>query len=171
MSDDMFPTPEQMQAANSELVALVRRDLPQRFYQGEKWWKVFVTAGIVRLADCVETIMSLLDDRRDADAAVLIRSLFEQTITLSWVAIDPPTNYERWKGQAAHEELKIHHDGLDFGETLLSPQEVAVAKAAPTMPNLADRAKEADKHWTSRVSGLHGPGHMLGFRGLYMSIY
>jgi hypothetical protein len=39
------------------------------------------------------------------------------------------------------------------------------------MPALVDRAQECDDRWASRVHGLHGPGHLLSFRGLYNSIY
>jgi hypothetical protein len=169
--DPGYPTPAQMIETNREMVELVRQWLPQRYYGGEAWRAVFSAAALVRMADTVDSMMALLERRLDADALTLLRSLYEQVITLAWIAIDPEPNHKRWLGNAKHEMLKLHNDAAAFGETILTATEATDAKNAPEMPNVADRAKEADEHWPDRVKGLHPDGHLLSFRGLYLSIY
>jgi hypothetical protein len=66
---------------------------------------------------------------------------------------------------------KLHNDMATFNEALLTTAQVAAARSAQGMPSLATRADEADNHWSTQVSGLHAPGHLLSFRGLYNAIY
>jgi hypothetical protein len=158
---EIYPSPEQMTTTNTELVAMVRGRLPMRFYAGEAWWSVYCTASLVRMADTVETLMELLPTR----------SLYEQVVTFAWIAIDPSARHQRWEGEAKIQMAKLHHDALSFGEQILSEEEVAATRASKGLPPLTDMALEADKHWSGRIDGLHPDGHLLGFRGLYLSIY
>src|ERR1700756_4378097 len=95
----------------------------------------------------------------------------------------------------------LHNDAMTFGVPVLSEDEVAKTKRllglsdppessgeaetcartpvrrrnAPDpqllLPPVTNRAREADEHWASRIRGLHGPEHMLGFRGLYLPAF
>jgi uncharacterized protein DUF5677 len=169
--DSIYPSEDELQAAAAELIAVVRQQLPMRFYGGEPWWTVYVAASLVRIADTVESIMMLLPTRRDADASTLLRALYEQAITLVWVAADPDTNFPLWLGDAESQMLKLHNDAATFGEVILTPAEVAAARQAPKLPSLAERALAADAHWAARVKGLHARGHLLSLRGLYIAVY
>ena len=79
----------QLQRVNREFLHYVRRNLPSRFYGGEKMWKVHVAAALSRMCNNVEAIMVLMTRHQDDDALVLVRSLYEQAVVLSWVVIDP----------------------------------------------------------------------------------
>jgi Family of unknown function (DUF5677) len=189
-----------MQAANAELVELVRSHLPFRIYGGERWWALFRTAALVRMVDTVESLMDLMAAEQDLDGQTLLRSLYEQVVTLAWLSIDPDTRQWRWVGEGRWDLLKAHNDAAGFGLTLLSDEEVKSwqtflelskadenlaepeNRATPTkrrkrpnperiLPPVTDRALQADEHWSSRIRGLHPKGHLLSFRGLYLPAY
>jgi hypothetical protein len=84
---------------------------------------------------------------------------------------DPKANQSLWEGETLIQQLRLHNDLATFGEELLNQREIDAAKAARGMPGLADRALSADTHWADRIEGLHAPGHLLSFRGLYNVIY
>jgi hypothetical protein len=171
MSQVKYPSPTQITAANAKLIELVRIRLPERFYKGEKWWTMYCTAALVRMADTVESLMALMPARLDLDAQTLLRSLYEQAVTLAWVMIDPVEGHRRWEGEAKVQIAKLHNDALTFGEKILSDSELADAQTQRGLPKVPQMALDADKHWATRVKGLHPPGHPLSFRGLYLSIY
>jgi hypothetical protein len=129
VSDGPYPSPDEITAANAGLVAIVRRQLPQRFYGGESYWAVFRAAALLRMADTVEGLMRLMDSRHDLEGQTLVRSLYEQVVTFAWIAIDPETGYRRWVGDGTSAELKLHNDAVQFGESILTPAQVARAKA------------------------------------------
>ncbi len=168
---NIYPSPDELQAAAAELIGVVRQQLPMRFYGGEKWWTVYLAASLVRMADTVESIMCLMPTRKDTDASTLLRSLYEQVVTLVWVAANPKDHFNLWVGNAEAEMLKLHNDAATFGETILTPTEAAKAKSAPKLPHLAERARAADDQWATSVSALHPAGHLLSLRGLYIAIY
>lgn len=128
---------------------------------------------------------------RRADLAAIP---IEQVVTFAWIGADPAVRQRRWLGQARWEELRLHNDAVNFGERLMSPDEVRSAtkllgigmfetdacgrrrkRKAPLadriLPPLTDRARETDAYWGKRVSGLHASDHLLGFRGLYLGVY
>jgi hypothetical protein len=87
-----------MQAANAGLVGLVRSHLPFRIYGGERWWALFRTAALVRMADTVESLMDLMAAEQYLDGQILVRSLYEQVATFAWLSIDPDTRQWRRVG-------------------------------------------------------------------------
>jgi hypothetical protein len=196
MSTDPFPSNDEMQAANAGLVALVRRRFPMGFYSRDTNWSQWSAAALVRMADTVEAAMRLMQSGNDVDGRTLVRSLYEQVVTLAWVAIDPGPHYSRWLGQALWNDLQLHNDAEEFGVAVMSPGEVAHARrllgltenegeqtrasecgvrrargnrpaADRLLPPVPERAHAADEHWSRRIEGLHPPRHMLSFRGLY----
>lgn len=196
-SDGPYPTQDEMTAANAGLVAVVRRQLPQRFYAGESYWAVFRAAALLRMADTVESVMGLMASRHDLDGQTLVRSLYEQVVTFAWIAIDPDARFGRWVGEGTSALLKLHNDAVVFGESILSEDEVVRAKAylglsaearreaaescqrrgrgqpdpERVLPPATDRARQADEHWSTRINGLHPTGHLLSLRGLYLGAY
>jgi Family of unknown function (DUF5677) len=168
---NLYPSPRRMRRANRELVALVRSNYPMRFYAGERWWKLYAAAALLRMCDTVESIMGLLPERRDLDAQTLLRSLYEQVVTFAWVMIEPTEHHRRWEGEAKMQLLVLHNDALRFGERVLSDREVAASEKAEGLPSVAQRAQDVDAHWPQQTTGFHAAGHLLSFRGLYVSIY
>jgi uncharacterized protein DUF5677 len=134
MIADPFPSPDQIAAANAQLVEVVRRRLPVRVYGGERWWTLFRSASLARMADTVESLMDLMAMRRDLDGQTLVRSLYEQVVTFAWVAIDPDRRQWLWRNEGRWDLLKLHNDAMRFGEWIDEPvmtdEEVAEAKDA-----------------------------------------
>ncbi len=132
MNEDPFPSPEEIADADRQLIEVVRRRLPQRVYDGERWWTFFRWAALVRMADTLEALLDLMPLRRDVDGQTLLRSLFEQVVTFAWVAIDPDVHRVRWTNSALWDMLKLHNDALRFegqlGQRLWSDGQVAYVK-------------------------------------------
>jgi hypothetical protein len=196
---DPFPSDEEIQAANAGLVAVVRRHLPTGFYARSAHWSLWSTVALVRMADTVDAAMALMKGMQDVDGRTLIRSLYEQVVTYAWIAIDPGPRYSRWFGESVWADLRLHNDAVTFGEWVLTEEEVVRSThllglgeargadaAADTcqgtrkrktpaadllLPAVPERARDADAHWSTRIAGLHAPGSMLSFRGLYLPAY
>lgn len=154
-----------------ELVAYVRSPFPMRFYSGEAWWTLYTAAAVLRLADMAESVLAHMADRRDQDASAALRGMYELAVTVTWILIDPEHRKAQWEGEALIQQLRLHNDLATFGENLLTSSEVESAEGAVGLPPLTNRAEESDIHWAPRVAGLHAPGHLLSFRGLYNAIY
>jgi hypothetical protein len=168
--DEAFPAPDQIGDAAAGLVAIVRRQLPMRFYAGETWWAIFGSASLVRMCDTVESLLDLMAARRDADAQETLRSLYEQVVAFAWIAINPDQRHQRWIDDAGAQMLELHREGLAFEASVLTDDEVAVAEKATRLPPLIERAAEADEYWGSRAPRLHD-GQPLSFRQLYLVVY
>jgi Family of unknown function (DUF5677) len=166
-----LPSEDRITAHLGEMVRYIRSLYPMRFYQGEKWWTLYASAAVLRMADMADAVIAHMPARRDQEATAALRNLYELVVTLVWVLGDPDTRKANWEGEALIQQLRLHNDLANFGETLLDPPEIAAGQSATGLPSLVDRAKECDDHWSSRVSGLHGVGHLLSFRGLYNAIY
>ena len=55
------------------------------------------------MCDTLDALMVVMTQTStDESARVLLRSLFEQSIRLSWVLIDPGANYPRWLSGLGH---------------------------------------------------------------------
>jgi len=167
---ETFPAPTQIQEAATELCAIVRRQLPMRFYAGETWWSIFGSASLARMCDTVESLMSLTAERRDADAQDLLRSLFDQVVAFGWIAIEPDERHQRWIDDAGAQMFELHTAGAAFDEVVLTEDEVAVAEHATRLPALIERAAEVDEFWGARAPRLH-TDEPLSLRHLYLKIY
>lgn len=167
----LFLEPHQLRRVNREFVTYVRRNFPMRFYRREGKWPVCATAALLRMCDTVDSIMTLMGRQKLGDGRALLRSLYEQVVVFSWVAIDPATRLERWEGASRKEQLKLHNEALRYGETILTPKEAKEFAAAPGVPATATMARELDEYWPGRVPGLHEAGGLLSFHGLYQGVY
>jgi hypothetical protein len=194
VASDLFPSSKVIREANAELVTIVRTRLPMRYYHGESSWSLQVGLALTRMADTVDAAMALMDGGFDVDGQTLVRSLYEQVVTFAWVAIDPHrpqpvSRLDRWLGDARYERLKLHNDAVSFGASALSEgQATAIRrwlgmedaggnrvrdKPLPdrVLPEVTQRAHDADVHWSRTISGLHPARHPLGFRGLYLPAF
>lgn len=124
MTPDVLPAEDRIERYAGELVAYVRSLFPMRFYQGEKWWTLYVATALLRLADMADAVLANLSARRDLDAVGAVRSMYELTVTVAWVLADPEHRKELWEGEALIQQLRLHNDLANFGETLLAPAEI-----------------------------------------------
>jgi hypothetical protein len=161
------PSPEQMREGAAELVGIVRRQLPMRFYAGETWWAIFGSASLVRMCDTVECLLDLMAARRDADAQDLVRSLYEQVVAFAWIAVNPDERHQRWIDDAGARMYELHREGEAFGETVLTEDELPVAERAGRLPSMIERAAEVDEHWGDWLAMADD----LSLRRLYLTIY
>lgn len=114
-----------MREASDELLTLVEGHLPQRFYRGEHPWKMFGAAIIARMADTVESMMSLMASGNVIDCLVLLRTLYEQVVVYCWMSIDREANPERWRLNGLYQLRKFHNDALTFSQKVLTNKELA----------------------------------------------
>jgi len=168
-----FPTKSQLKRINREFVAMVRSWFPRKFYETRMGQhQTFVAAALLRMCDTLDALMALMTQTpTDENARVLLRSLYEQAVRLGWVLIDPRKHHPLWVGQGQRDLLTIHNTLLPYGTKFLTPQQLAWVQGAPEMPSVEEMTRAADKHWPSKVLGLHRRGHELSFHGLYVSAY
>lgn len=168
---EQFPTTEQIAEGASELVRIVRSQLPMRFYAGETWWSIFGAASLARMCDTVESLMDAMAARRDADAHDLVRSLYDQVVAFGWIAIDPDRRHQRWIDGAGAEMLALHREAEAFGETVLTEDELVVAEQAERLPPMIERAADVDEYWGKRAPRTHVPDAAVSFRHLYLTLF
>ena len=106
----LYLEPPQLRRVNREFVGYVRRNFPMRFYQSEGKWPVCAAAALLRMCDTVDSIMALMGKQKLGDARALLRSLYEQVVVFSWVAIDPDTRLERWRSLSS----RLRHSVVEF---------------------------------------------------------
>jgi hypothetical protein len=68
---------------------------------------------------------------------VLLRTLYEQVVTLCWLAIDPERHLVDSVNEAHGERLKLHNDARAFGYSILTDGEAAEIKTRTGMPPLS----------------------------------
>ena len=122
----------------------------------------------------LDSVVALIGERRATDAGVLTRSLFEQAVTFAWVATEPEEHALAWVRWDRAERKKAHNDLLHHGGPALleaqTLQDFAVVIASgPSMPNLAQRAEDADTYWSSQIAAVRSS--TTSFRGLYAVVY
>jgi hypothetical protein len=163
---ETFPLPAQILEATDELAAIVRGQLPMRFYAGETWWAIFGSASLARMCDTAEALIGLMAARRDADAQDLARSLYDQVVAFAWIAVNPDERHQRWIDDAGAQMHDLHQEALAFGETVLTEDEIVVAARAARLPPMIERAAECDEYWGKWL----GMPDDLSFRRLYLTI-
>lgn len=173
----LWPKPDQLRRINREFIAFVRAGYPRRFWDPEVGRRdAIIAAALLRMTDTLESLMLLMAARKDLDAAILLRSMFEQMVRLCWVLIDPAERMNNWHGYTSIERLKQHRQLAQWGialfadeDDLLDAEEARQRKL--TMPTIETMAREVDRHWTERVRGLHPDEHVLSLHGLYQIVY
>jgi hypothetical protein len=169
-------TPEMVERATEELVALVRARLPERFYK-ESHWRVVGAGMIARMTGIMESMALLVRTNRPSDIGILLRALYEHVVVFCWVAIDPDKRMEAWGDHSWAQRLRLHNDATLFGiEDIVKPADLDRATKARTMPRLPQLTSEVDEYWSKRTRGFRGqpergPKDILTMRGLYTGVY
>jgi hypothetical protein len=136
MAEDVLPAEDRIAHCTGELIAYVRSLFPMRFYSGEKWWTLYTSAALLRMADMADSVLAHMPARRELDAWAALRSMYELAVTIAWLLIEPVARKQLWEGEALIQQLKLHHDIATFGESLLTSAQVASAQASQGMPAL-----------------------------------
>lgn len=87
--------------------------------------------------------------------------------------IDPAPRLDRWIEHSHAGQRTLHEDGLEFGLTLLSDDELAEVQGAKRLRKLPPMAREVDEYWGPRVKGFRvhpesGPKDLLSLEGTYV---
>lgn len=90
--------------------------------------------------------------------------------------IDPAPRLDRWIEHSHAGQRTLHEDGLEFGLTLLSDDELAEVQGAKRLRKLPPMAREVDEYWGPRVKGFRvhpesGPKDLLSLEGTYVALY
>jgi hypothetical protein len=157
------------------LVDLVRPHLPLegRTTGPADAWPLVGPALIARQVGTVEGIFGIRPQGRDADPMVLLRSLYDHAVTFAWLAADPgKERHQCFLRSDAQQRLKADDDCRKIGIPMLGDEMRAkyqrqVDTLPAEMPPLAERAKQADGHWTERIEALRGPDTTHSYRGFY----
>jgi hypothetical protein len=128
-------------------------------------------AGYAQAFEARRDVAGGADDRNDEQRrfAHPWRVVYEQAVTLCWVAIDPESHHGRWRAHALASDSKLRADIERFGAKLDPIPEPD--KSAVGLPSMDQRAEESDQHWHGKVAGLHAGTHLFSFRGLYAALY
>jgi hypothetical protein len=162
-----------------QLIDLVYPHLPVELATGsvDDSWPLTGHALLARLTGTLEAILQLRPLGRVADAIILARSLLDHAVTFAWLAAEPgPERQRRFARSDAVQRLKLDNDCRALGVPILEPEmrawhEANRAKLPRNMPNLAERAKQADEYWTGKVPGLHTEERLHSYRGFYALMY
>jgi hypothetical protein len=161
------------------LVDLVRPNLPLtvRVSGPHDAWPLVGPAFVARIVGSAEALWHLHSLERQADAMVVLRTLFEHTVTFAWLAADPSEEQlKRFLKSDSVARLKADDDAIAVGQPLLSDEKRAeFEKQRDTlpkeMPDLAQRSVAADDYWSGKLPGLEHSDEPVSFRGLYALAY
>jgi Family of unknown function (DUF5677) len=140
-------------------------------------WALTGPALIARQIGSLDALAALRPLDRQADAIVVLRSLYEHAVTFAWMAADPSEDrLERFLKTDAVARLKAADDARSVGVKILDDGNQAVfekqkADLPNEMPPLDQRATAADKHWSGKVRGLEVSSETKSYRGLYAIAY
>jgi uncharacterized protein DUF5677 len=162
-----------------KLIDLVRPHLPiEVSVQGPAdAWKLVGPGLIARQVGSLEALMALRPLDRQADAFVVLRTLYEHSVTFAWIAADPGVDrHRRLLKSDASARITADDDARKVGVPLLTDgnreryegQQRDLPKA---MPDLLQRAEAADESWLGKVPGLEGIDDASSYRGLYAIAY
>lgn len=169
---------EQIQRRGRALVDLVARRLPQEFDvtgDADAWPGVGV--GLLsRMATTLSSMLDLQPSQREADAGVLLRSLYEHAVHFAWLAAEPSA--ERLRLWREHDELMglraiadTRERGIDIG----GPEPAEVKAGLATLRKkelvLANLAIAADKRWAGVLPGMKTHMEAPSFRAFYALLY
>lgn len=125
-------------------------------------WHLVGPAMLFSAASCLVSLRYLAEapaPRRDQDAFVLLRRLYEHVVDFAWIAIDPTAHAPRWVGDDFYHRLKLDDDFIKLGRGSLSAKTRAeyqsFVDSHTGLPQVVQRAEAADNHWSTRID-LHG---------------
>lgn len=169
-----------IQARGKELLDVAARHFPQEFSvtrDGDAF-PLIGTALVSRMTGTLRSILALQGEGREADAATLLRSLYEHAVHLGWLAADPTAErIQEWKRDDLESRLKADADMRERGEPLLTDQERSALKQQIAglhgngLVPLTNLAVAADKRWEGTLPGMGPHSEVKSFRGFYALIY
>jgi hypothetical protein len=150
-------------------------------------WDLVAPAMLFSATSCLVSLRWLAEaraPRRDEDAIVLLRRLYEHAVIFAWIAIDPPINAPRWVAEDYNQRLRTDSDLARIGGKCLAQDvrddfQAFIKVHGAKMPDIATRADHADQHWSTRING-HGTfprvaGHAAtggwSLRKMYTAVY
>jgi hypothetical protein len=168
-----------IQQRGRELVDLAVRHLPQEFeVTGDAdAWPFIAAALLSRMTTTLRSILELQPAEREADAGILVRSLFEHAVHLAWLGADPcATRIEEWRKHDLASRLTADTDARKHAIELFTEAARANVKAQVDRMQgkklvLASLAAAADGHWAGTLPGMGASPEVNSFRGLYAVLY
>lgn len=144
-------------------------------------WDLLAPAFVFTGVSCLMSIAVLAATeapRREQDASVLLRRLYEHAVGFSWIAVDPALHAPRFLRDDYYHRLKTADELEAMGVRRMDPATrasfQAYVDAGKRWPNLLQQAEGADAHWTAKVPA-HGrradDPHKLCFVDMYTLIY
>jgi hypothetical protein len=126
-------TPDRIERATDEALALVAERLPERFYLGgEPIWRACLTAFIARMAGILESMRPLAHPDREP-------------------------RVEDWYGDTMRHRRTVALEALTYGvEGVMSDDELRAAEEAENLKPLQQLARDVDAFWGPRIKGLYG---------------
>lgn len=125
-------------------------------------WDLVSPAMLFSASSCLLSIHVLANataQRREQDAWVLLRRLYEHVVDFSWIAINPETHAKQWVAEDYFYRLKSDVDLEKLGEASLSEEQRTEYQeyidAHKKMPSVLDRTVAADAYWSTKIDG-HG---------------
>jgi Family of unknown function (DUF5677) len=169
------------------MIEMVRAKLPltARVASSADAWQLVGPALIARQTGALEAIFTLRPLGRDADATVLLRSLYDHAVTFAWLAANPGQERHRRflksdlqrRIDIAKDCRKLKHKGVqvevatDVEQEEFERQLAELPEGTKAMPDLIDRAEKADLHWAGVIDGLAGSTDADSYRGFYAIAY
>jgi hypothetical protein len=166
---------ELLRSAVDEIGSLVSERLPLQLDKGEMW--PVVAAGFLARANGVlASLTALAEERRTADAQILLRVLLEHVTVFCWLGIDPEPNVEEWQEWEHHRLISLHRDAEKFGVDVLSGNELEEFGQRKAPRSMAELTLAVDEHWSARSPAFRGhpedgSRNILTFRGFYTTVY
>jgi hypothetical protein len=125
-------------------------------------WELVGPAMLFSATSCLVSIRWLAESRtprRDEDASVLVRRLYEHAVDFAWIAVNATVNAPKWVADDFRHRLEADDDLKLIDASTLTPEVRAEYQAFidkhGRMPGVAKRANQADQHWSTRLEG-HG---------------
>ncbi|MBK7539974.1 MAG: hypothetical protein IPI49_32395 [Myxococcales bacterium] len=139
-------------------------------------WNTIAPAIVLSAANCLLSLRCLAQTgppRREQDANILLRRLYEHVVCFAWLAIEPNVNCKQWVAYDYRYRLIADEEMQQEGELGLSSEEranfEAYRSANKDMPNLLIRAREADNYWREKL--LASAPKTFSLMSTYTAIY
>lgn len=162
-----------------KLIGLVHAHLPSevRVAGAADAWQLVGPGLLARQVGSLEALLALRPLDRQADAFVLLRTLYEHAVTFAWFAADPGEDrHRRFLKSDTVARLDADDDARKVGVPLLDAESRAKyegqrGRLPKQMPDLLQRAEAADAHWVGKVPALKDSSETHSYRGLYAIAY
>ena len=88
-------------------------------------WELVGPALLFSAASCLTSILHLATmnvPRREQDASVLLRRLYEHAVDFSWIAIDATNHLKRWVADYYFYRLELEDEFVRLGQGEMTPE-------------------------------------------------